>query len=93
MANSDSTERLLEEISKRINDLRQDVHESKTEAREEFKDIRSTLRDQRERLDKIYDARHSLKVTWGWQWGAASLLIAVAASGTTAALVLALQST
>lgn len=89
----DSTHRLLEEISKRIDDLREDIHDFKSEARDEFKDIRATLRVHQEKLDKIYDARHALKVTWGWQWGAISLLIAIAASGATAVIAFIVQPT
>ena len=33
------------------------------------------------RLDKVYEARERVKITFGWQWGMASIFIAIVAVG------------
>ncbi len=38
---------------------------------------------EKDRLDKVYESRDKVKVTFGWQWGMVSMFIAVMASGIT----------
>ena len=35
------------------------------------------------KVDKVYEAREKVKVTFGWQWGMMSMFIAIIASGIT----------
>ena len=38
---------------------------------------------EKKRLDEVYEARERVKITFGWQWGMASMFIAIVAAGIT----------
>ncbi len=45
--------------------------------------IEDNQESEKRRLDKVYEAREHVKVTFGWQWGMVSLFIAIVAAGIT----------
>ena len=92
----DQIDRRFEQIDKRFeqieknleefkNEIRSEIQEFKTETRENFRDIKYDLRSDKEKLEQVYQTRDKVKITFGWQWGMASLMIAVVASGITQA--------
>ena len=63
----------------------EDAHESlkdfKTETRQTLGRIEQNQIREKDRLDEVYEARHKVKVTFGWQWSMMSLFIATIAVG------------
>ena len=50
-------------------------------------DVKYDLRLDSQKLEKVYEARDKVKVTFGWQWSAASFVIAALAVGLAKVLV------
>ncbi len=42
---------------------------------------------EKKRIDKVYEAREKVKITFGWQWGMVSFFIAIGASAITKILL------
>ena len=78
-------EKRFDQIDKRFEQIEKNLEEFKSETRENFRDIKYDLRSDKEKLEQVYQARDKVKITFGWQWGMASLMIAVVASGITQA--------
>ena len=75
----------FDQVDKHFEQIEKNLEEFKTETRENFRDIKYDLRSDKEKLEQVYQARDKVKITFGWQWGMASLMIAVVASGITQA--------
>jgi hypothetical protein len=66
------------------------LHEQNNGFREERRLLRDDLRTMNIRMNEdtrmlaeIYEARHEITMTWGWQWAAVSVLIAITSVGIT----------
>ena len=53
--------------------VRTEMSEFKQEIREDLKELKYDFRLDQEKLQKVYDERGQIKITWGWQWGAVCL--------------------
>ena len=53
------------------------------EVRDEMKEVKHDLRLNSRKLEQVYEARERVKITFGWQWGMASMFIAIVAAGIT----------
>lgn len=67
----------FENMDEHMRDLKQDMHDVK----EELRDHRHILMDHDQKLNQILADRHKVKITFGWQWGMASFVIAICAAG------------
>lgn len=75
----DETNRRFEQIDKRFEqvDKRFEQLDRRLERMEDNQE------SEKKRLDEVYESRHEVKVTFGWQWGMISLFIAIVAAGIT----------
>jgi hypothetical protein len=66
------------------------IYEQLTGLRDETRQLRDDIRDIRIRSDgdhqllaDVYEARHEVTMTWGWQWAFVSILITIGSVGIT----------
>lgn len=80
----DETMRRFEQIDKRFEQMDkrfEQIDKRFAQMEKQFDGVRVEIREDRQKLDKVYEARERVKVTFGWQWGMISLLIAIIAAG------------
>ena len=66
----DATNKRIDDTNHRIDDTNKRID-----------DIKDDLRVDSRKLEQVYECRDKVKVTFGWQWSAASFFIAVIAVG------------
>ena len=71
----DQIDKRFEQIDKRFEQIETQLQD----IREDIRDMKFDFRSDRRKLDKVYDSRNKLKITFGWQWGMVSLFIAIGA--------------
>lgn len=93
----DETARRFEQVDKRFEqferafaDFRDEtlrrfeqVDEALRALKDDLREVHRELRDDRRKLEELYEARQKVKITFGWQWGMISLFIAIVAAGIT----------
>ncbi len=67
----------MRDLKEDMRDLKRDMHIVKQELSQHGR----ILMDHDVKLNKILVARDRVKVQFGWQWGAASFMIAIVAAG------------
>ncbi len=76
-------DRRFDETNRRIDELKEEANRRIDEVKEELRDVKHDLRLDSRKLEKVYENREKVKITFGWQWGLVSLFIAITAAGIT----------
>ncbi len=74
-------QKMRQEMKGEIQSTRQELKEEIRDVKLEVRDLRTEIRGDREKLDEVYLSRDKVKITFGWQWGLASFVIAIIAAG------------
>lgn len=77
MQSNSITNEMLYEL---LREFKADVARRFDDVDRQLTEIRSDMREEKRRLDQVYEARESVKIKFSWQWSAASLFIALIAS-------------
>lgn len=78
-----ATQEDIRGLKEEMRDVREEMREMRLDTNNQFQNVHMELRSQKEKLDEVYYARSKVRVTFGWEWGLMSLLIAIIASGIT----------
>ena len=71
----------IQQVQRNIDQVQKKLDDFKIEVRDNFHTLREGVRADKQKLEKVYEARDKVKITFGWQWGMASLMIAIVAVG------------
>jgi hypothetical protein len=71
---------ILRQHDKRFEQMETNLRDFKQEVKEEFKDLKYALRLDKEKLEKVYEARERVTVSFTRSWATASFFIALIAS-------------
>ncbi len=66
-----------------LKEFREEVNRRFEQVEKRLDRIEDNQVSEKRRLEDVYEARHKVKVTFGWQWGMVSLFIAIIAAGIT----------
>ena len=79
------TQRQFDEVREEIRELKTDTQRQFTEVKTEIREVKHDIGAEKDKLQKVYEARNRVQVAFGWQWSMASMFIAVVAAGVTKA--------
>ena len=71
----------IQQVQSHVDQVQKNLDDFKFEMRDNFRTLREDFRADKQKLEKVYEARDKVKITFGWQWGMASLMIAIVAVG------------
>ena len=71
----------IQQVQSHVDQVQKNLDDFKIEVRDNFRTLREDVRADKQKLEKVYEARDKVKITFGWQWGMASLMIAIVAVG------------
>ena len=71
----------IQQVQSHVDQVQKNLDDFKVEMRDNFRTLREDFRADKQKLEKVYEARDKVKITFGWQWGMASLMIAIVAVG------------
>lgn len=84
----EQVDKRFEQIDKRFEQVDKRLDHMETQTENTFSDIKTMIREGKreyerlsDRVEKVYEAREKVKITFGWQWAAASFFIAVLSAG------------
>ena len=82
----ESIDQRFESIDERFEKLEASMKEMRQELKDEIRDVKHDLRIDRQKLDKVYESRDQVTVSFTRVWAMASFFIAVTASTITFAV-------
>ncbi len=71
----------MKNTQEEIKNIRGEMKGLRGEIKDDLREVKQDLRLDSRKLEQVYEAREKVKITFGWQWGMASLFIAVIAVG------------
>ena len=84
----DKVDQRFEKVDQRFQKVDQGFEKVDSDRRSDKTEIIEAIREEKherermeEKLDKVYESRNNVQVTFGWQWGMVSLFIATIAVG------------
>lgn len=87
MESNVSTKEDVKMIFDLIKEFKQDINRRFEDVDRRFEEVKDLIREEKhdrekmeEKLDKVYESRDRVKISFGWQWGTVSMLIAIVAA-------------
>lgn len=76
----DQIDKRFEQMERQFGDFRDEVNRKFDQVERQLDQMRELIREDRQQLKEIHASRDKVKVTFGWQWAAISLSIAMVAA-------------
>ena len=70
----------FEQVDKQFEQVFTFMREERAENHRQFGEVRALIKEDKQKLQEVYDVRDQVKVSFGWQWSAISFSIAIIAS-------------
>ena len=76
----EQVDKRFEQIDKRFEQMERQFSDFRDNVDSRFAELKELIREDRQQLKEIHASRDKVKVTFGWQWAAISLSIAMVAA-------------